>query len=112
MLGVRVIISRWVDDAQPGWVECQFTDAHGCVWSFVEKLPVVTPADLDASSRYPQPGVIACQVVGRGREPIGREVVSIDTSTPWHVESTSGQTRFDVLPEQLMEFDWGGAAGP
>jgi hypothetical protein len=105
MLGVQVEISRYVDDAQPGWVECWLTDAWARQWSFVEKVPVVTAADLDAMSPYPQPGVIACQVVARRRDAAGREVVTIDTGSPWSVESTTGDVRFDVLPEQLVEFD-------
>ena len=32
----------------------------------------------------------------------GRQIVSIDTELPWHVESTTGETRFDVGEEQIM----------
>jgi hypothetical protein len=34
-----------------------------------------------------------------------REVVKIETETPWHIESTAGETSFDILPDQLIEFD-------
>jgi len=107
MTGVRVTIRRYVDDSQPGWVECCLTDADGREWSFVEKVPIVTAERLDARSLYPRRGVIACQVVGRRTEADGREVVVIDTQQPWGVAATSGETRFAVRPEQLQEFDWG-----
>jgi hypothetical protein len=97
MLGVKVQIARYADDWQPGWVECRLTDAHGRLWSFVEKVPVVTSAPLDSSSIYPQPGVIACEVVER----VGG-VVRIDTTRPWGVESVEGETRFEVAESLLV----------
>jgi hypothetical protein len=106
MFGIAIEIRRYVDDSQPGWVECGLTDAGGREWLFIEKIPVVTAEDLGISSRYPQPGVIACQVIER-RQDDGREVVVIDTELPWHVEATTGDTRFEVRPEQLVEFNWG-----
>ena len=104
MVGVRVDIMRYTDDSQPGWVECYLTDAHGHRWSFVEKVPIVTAAYLDAASNYPQPGVIACEVVERRRDG-RREIMTIDTERPWHVESTTGETRFEVCSEQVIELD-------
>lgn len=103
MLGVSVEIRRYVDDSQPGWVECRLTDADGCEWVFVEKVPIVTVEPLDAQSDYPRRGVIACRVVER---PVDGRVV-IDTEQPWGVEATSGETRFAVRPEQLEEFELG-----
>ncbi len=90
MLGVQITIFRYADDSQPGWVECILTDVRGQEWRFIEKVPVVTRADLDASSTYPQSGVIACQIIDRRLAPDGREVVTIDTSLPWDIPSTSG----------------------
>ena len=104
MLGVKITILRYADDSQPGWVECILTDVHGQEWRFIEKVPVVTRADLDAASRYPQSGVIACQIIDRRLALDDREVVTIDTSVPWDIPFTSGQTRFDVSPNQLLDF--------
>jgi hypothetical protein len=105
VVGVRVEIVRYTDDSFPGWVECCLTDAHGHRWSFVEKVPIVTTAYLDAASPYPQPGIIACEVVGR-RQEAGCEVLEINTERPWHVEATTGETRFEVGPEQVVDFNW------
>jgi hypothetical protein len=109
MVGVQVQIVRYADDSNPGWVECRLSDAHGREWLFVEKAPIVTDVGLTAASKYPQPGIIDCQVVGR-RQADRREVVAIDTERPWHVEATTGETRFEVCPEQVVEFDWGWAS--
>jgi hypothetical protein len=100
---VLVEICRYVDDHPPGWVECKLTDGWGREWTFVEKVPVVTAAYLDANSAYPQPGHIACRVVERRQDADGREVVTIDTEQPWGVESTTGEVRFEVRPNQLTE---------
>ena len=98
MVGIRVQIVRYADDAQPGWVECQLVDAHGRRWSFIEKVPVVTLADLDPTSGYPQPGVIACEVLERDGE-----VARIDTARPWGVIAVGGETRFEVATTALVE---------
>jgi hypothetical protein len=101
MLGVVVTISRYVSGSQPGWVECKLVDAHGNESTIMEKVPVVTLADLDANSSYPQTGYLACQVVERRVVTNGAEVVTIDIGSPWGVEDTSGKTQFDVFSNQL-----------
>jgi hypothetical protein len=104
MMAVKVTITRYVsDDPQPGIVECELLDVHGRRWHFIEKTAVVSANNLDGKSVYPQPGVIAGEVVRRSRDAAGREVIHIDTEHPWGVESIDGVTQFDVLPESLVE---------
>ena len=105
MLGIKVTILRYISDKpQPGIVECQLEDAHGRRWSFVEKTAIVSAERLDAQSTYPQPGVVAGEVIGRSLDDAGREVIQIDTDRPWGVESVEGVTRFEILPESLVEW--------
>jgi|SRR5262245_49267784 len=105
MLGVKVAIIRYVsDDPQPGLVECELFDAHGRRWRFIEKAAVVSADLLDAGSAYPRPGVIVGEVVWRGRDAAGRELLRLDTERPWGVESVDGVTQFEVLPESLGEW--------
>lgn len=98
MIGVKVEITRYTDDSFPGWVECQLTDTHGRCWLFVEKVPVVTQSGLDANSPYPQPGLIACNVIGQSGD-----ATCIDTTHPWGIESIEGETRFEVMSSSLIE---------
>jgi hypothetical protein len=105
MNAVGIEIRRYVDDSQPGFVECWLTDANGREWSFIEKVPVVTTEDIDAESQYPQQGIIACEVIERRIGADGREVLVIDTVLPWGVESTTGETRFVVLLNQVQQWD-------
>ena len=100
MLGAIIEIVRYIDGDQPGWVECRMSDAWGHEYTFRDKVPIFTSSNLTADSLYPQPGWISCLEVSRLRDKQGREIVTIDTN-PWHIESTSGETRFDVLAEQL-----------
>jgi hypothetical protein len=104
MIGVRVRLVRCVDPSYAPVVDCRLEDAWGKEWTFLEKVPVVSLADLDEHSDYPQPGAIACAVVRRWRDEKGRELATIDTEEPWHCQATSGETQFDVLPEQLVEY--------
>ena len=110
VLGVKVEISRYVDASFPGWVECTLVDALGVEHMFIEKVPVVTKARLDAGISYPQPGVIACVVIEKSERDDGRQLVHIDTRRPWDVESTAGRSRFEVFPEQLREINPEGGA--
>jgi hypothetical protein len=67
-------------------------------------LPLLfTSADLDRHSTYPQPGWLACEIVGRRHDAEGRDVIIVDTVQPWGIESTNGMTQFEVLNEQLVE---------
>jgi hypothetical protein len=102
---VKVRITCFVDDSQPGWVECRLTDAQGREWTFLEKVPVVTTEDLDANSAYPRPGVIACQIVEQRVGANGHETITVDTDAPWGVASTTGRTRFEIRSEQVTELD-------
>ena len=104
MTSVCVEITRWVEDYQPGVVECKLIDAAGCEWLFIEKLPLVSEDDsLCASSVYPVPGLIACKVLAYIEDLSRRRTVRITTENPNHTASVNGQAIFDVLPEQIQK---------
>jgi hypothetical protein len=107
MLGVKVSVLRYIsDDPQPGVVEFQLEEANGHRSLFVDKTAIVSAASLDGQTTYPQPGIIACEIVRRNRDTAHREVVRISTERPSFVESVDGLTEFDVLPDALVEFNW------
>jgi hypothetical protein len=97
MINMPVQIVRYVDSSQPGWVECRLLDVHGCYWSFIEKIPVVTKEDWDASSAYPKPGFIACEVISQVAG-----IARINTSRPWGILSVEGKTEFEVPDVSLI----------
>lgn len=103
MKALRVQIERFTDPDVPGWVECRLIDASGRSHLFVEKVPVVSDEDLDASSSYPQEGVIGCVIVGLREDGDGGQIVISDTEKPWGVESTEGLSRFEVRSDQIVE---------
>ena len=111
MVAIKVQIERFVDEAQPGWVECSLVDALGEEHRFIEKVPIVTSEQLDSTSRYPNVGEIACIVVGKRELDDGQTVFEVDTDAPWGVESTGKRTRFEVAPAQLVEVASGESAG-
>ena len=98
---LTVTIRRWVDDYQPGIVECGFSDASGNEWLLLEKVPIVSDEALGPNSDYPRGGHVACTIVGSWADESGRPLVRIDTSEPWGVEATTGEHAFDVLQDQL-----------
>jgi hypothetical protein len=101
---LAVEIVRFVDDHQPGWVECEFIDAEGHSHTLLDKVPAFgseTNEDLDAASKYPQPGVARCEILEEFRDAQGREVVRITIDKPDTLESKSGLTEFVVHPSQV-----------
>jgi len=100
-IGIRVEIVEYIDDEQPGWVECRFVDVTGREHSFREKGPVVAATSISAGASFPQPGIIVGQIVARRVLPDGREVTTINTEIPWGIESTTGETRFEVGSDLL-----------
>jgi hypothetical protein len=102
MPSIAVEIVRFVDEHQPGFVECRFQDAHGGVHVVVEKVPVVSTEDLRSNSHYPCPGAIGCTVEREYEDHEGRSLVAVNTELPWHVESSSGQTRFELLSSHVV----------
>lgn len=100
------MISRFVDEHQPGFVECELLDAGGELHLFVEKVPVVTQVDLWSSSSYPQPGAVPCLVEAEWKDEQGRPLARVSTEHPFHAESTTGKSGFVVLASQVLARAW------
>jgi hypothetical protein len=103
MAAVAVHITRFVDDHQPGFVECQLVDAAGVSHIFAGKVPVVATEELRSTSSYPCSGQIDCQVLAQWVDVDGVGLCRIDTSQPWGVESNAGVTEFVVASSQIVQ---------
>jgi len=101
---VRGEIVRWVDnEPQPGIVEFQLTDSSQKIWSFVGKFYDFTTEEIASDSYYPREGFVGCVIISRTLNEYGREVVQIDTATPFRGRETDdGTSRFTVFFEQLV----------
>jgi hypothetical protein len=98
---VSVQIMRFSNPSFPGWVECVLRDASGREWLFSDKVPVFTESHLDAGSTYPQPGVVACEIVREWTDEDGRTRCQITTDRPRSVEAVGGETEFEIFREQI-----------
>jgi hypothetical protein len=107
MLGIAATIERYTDEHFPGWVAFSFVDAAGVVHRFEEKVPTVTRENLSPQSTYPRPVVIGCEVISGRWAADGRELVLVDTSQPFGIESSAGVTRFEICRTQLTELNRG-----
>ena len=101
MHDIAVQIVRFVEEGQPDVVECELVDAFGRRHRFIEKVPVVSLADVDANSEYPQPGALACTVLEWWQDAEGRRLVRVDTSNPYAFWSTEDVTQFVLLESQV-----------
>ena len=95
------------DDRYPSFVDCEFVDAFGALHQFQDKDAVFTFESLDRDSKYPQDGSVACEIIERRCED-GRNIVKVNTERPWGVESIEGETVFEVLVDQVVEFESAG----
>jgi hypothetical protein len=94
---------RFVQDHQPPIVACDFDDAEGHHHTLVDKVLIFRSEWLSPDSKYPQPGSVRCEILGRWRDVSGRELVRITIEKPDHVESTKGLSEFLVVSSQLSE---------
>jgi hypothetical protein len=101
LVDLTVQIVRFVDDDQPGIVECEFTDVAGRPHRLIDKAPIFTTATLTADSMYPQPGAVRCKLLRVWRDADGRIFFTISTADPFSIETREGLTEFDVLPSQV-----------
>jgi hypothetical protein len=101
MYKLAVEIVRFVDEHQPGWVASEFMDAEGRRHTIVDKVPVLSIEQLDAASKYPQPGFVACEVLNRWDDDRGRKMVRISTAKPFDIGSTEELSEFVVLSTQV-----------
>jgi hypothetical protein len=98
---LAVQIVRFVDECQPGIVECEFDDAKGRRHTLVDKVPIFSADLLDADSAYPQPGLARCTIVRTWCDVHGRELLTVNTADPDGIESTEGLTEFVVTRSQI-----------
>lgn len=63
MIAIKISITKFISNDQPGFVECTFQDAWGKEHFIHEKIPVVTSKDLDANSIYLQEEELDCQII-------------------------------------------------
>jgi hypothetical protein len=103
MKAIKVIITRFIDSHQPGFIECKFTDAYGQLHIVHDKVPIVTAATLNANSQYPQHGEIKCKVLKEWENNIEQKIYSVTTSVPISVETIDGVTEFDLLESHLID---------
>jgi hypothetical protein len=94
MAEVKVTISKCVDMSQPIFVEFEFADCNGIKHIFVDKLPIVSAS---SDIELPCDGVLRCTIVSENDR-----TYIIDTSTPFDVESNSGESRFEVFKDQVV----------
>jgi len=102
MSAIKIKITKYISDDQPGFVECTFDDAWNKVHIVEDKVPIVTEKYLDANSDYPQDGVVACEILKESKDAEGRTIFTVDTS-PWGINTIEGLTKFDILKEQLTD---------
>lgn len=62
MAYLRGAVTRWVDDAFPGWVEAQLVEADGTVVVLTDEVPVFGLDGLTADTPLPAAVGLACEV--------------------------------------------------
>jgi hypothetical protein len=105
MKAIKIRITSFISDDQPGLVECKLNDVYNKEHIIREKVPVVTLIDLDANSKYPQDGVIACEIIKQWVDKGERTILTVTTVKPWAVETIEGLSEFDIFEEQLIEIN-------
>ena len=103
MNALKIKITKFIDAHQPGFVECKFIDAWGKEHTIEEKVPVVTKEDLDANSKYPAKGIVACEIIKAYTDKNSRLLRTVSIEKPWDISTTENLYEFDVLKDQIIE---------
>ena len=91
------IVEEFDLDQFPGWCKAILTDANGVEHTFVDKLPVFGLEEEEVRS-LPVEKLIAVEVI----RDLG-DVVEIDTSVPYGLETEDGKNRFVVPKDSIKE---------
>ena len=81
MAEVKVTIIRYIDMAQPIFVEFELEDCNGIKHSFSDKLPVVSPKD---DIELPCDGSLGCSIISETTIINGYSSIYINCSTVYH----------------------------
>lgn len=84
-------------------MKCVFHDVRGQVCVLIEKIPVVSVADLSENTPYPVTSSIACTVI-KQFSINGKEAVTIDLSRPYGISDENGTEVFDVYKKEMIIF--------
>ncbi len=103
MPAVPIQIVRFLSEDQPGFVEGELLDAFGKIHRFQDKVPVIAEGDLWHDTSYPQPGMLACEVIQRWTDVDGRDLARIDTERPYDIESTDGEYWLVFVADQICD---------
>jgi hypothetical protein len=101
LVELAVEIVRFVDDYQPGIVECEFNDADGHRHTLRDKVPIFTTELLDAHIKYPRPGTARCTALSVWQDLLGRELIALSTAVPFSIRSIDGLSEFVVMQSQV-----------
>ncbi len=91
---VKVIVTKITDMSFPIFVECELEDCQGVKHYFIDKAPVLI-GDYEFS--LPCDGYIECNIISKKEN-----VLLIDTSLPWDIESTNGEYQFEVNADKIV----------
>jgi hypothetical protein len=87
MFVVKAKVTKFIDESNPGFVECQFVGVNGLIQIFNDKVPIFTTKMLDKNSNYPVDGIVGCEII-ETKNINGKNIVKINTELPWGIEST------------------------
>ncbi len=103
MKAIKILITNFIDDHYPGFVQCKFYDAFGREHILEDKVPIFTDQYLDAKSVFPQDGVVACEILKEWSDKNGRTINFVNIAKPWGVKTIEGLTQFEVFEEELVD---------
>ena len=104
MKAIKVLITKFVDNSQPGWVECEFLDKKKKKHIFQDKVPIITTEYLDEESIYPKKGFLGCEIL---EELVfdEKKALKVTTEKPWDIETYEGFNEFYVFPNQIIDIN-------
>lgn len=99
MFYIKAVATRLIDDSSyPEIVLCEFADFKGIKHEFIEKWPVISSEKFD--NIFPKCCSIGCVIIEERTK-----TYTVNTDQPWGIESTEGNTIFEIDTNMLIEMD-------
>ncbi|MFD6463879.1 hypothetical protein [Streptomyces roseolus] len=102
MKALKATVTQWVEDGCPPVVEIQFPVADGKRATLIEKTVMFEGGDdLTATTNYPVPVRLGCQVLHTETDPAGGQVAVV--MLEYDLEDQEGNDEFRVSTELLED---------
>jgi len=102
MAFLMIQITKYISNDFPAFIECSFKDAHNIKQKIIDKVPVLTTKDINENTEFPIDINIPITIKNKLKDLNNKQILTINIEKPLGLESTDGETCFEVFTNQIV----------